>query len=114
MLDTIPNGVINANSNVFLTKFSLKAVEPLPAPAEELLLLAPNPTSSTVYIQSLDSDFSAYQLEIYNSIGQLLSRQTKRAGIDLYPVDVSLVPDGVYVFVFSNGRKTITRRVLKQ
>jgi hypothetical protein len=72
------------------------------------LIVFPNPTQGVVYIQS--SDMTIQSIEIYNVLGQ----QVKELRGHHENVDLSHLPDGLYIFRIHSNEGIFQQRVLKQ
>lgn len=77
------------------------------------LELAPNPAKDQVLISYSFVDQSNLQLQVTNSIGQVVHQQTAPRGQRVNLVlDVQSYPNGVYFLQFNDGEKQVTRRLV--
>jgi hypothetical protein len=72
---------------------------------EEDLLVYPNPANSNVYIGSTD----VKQIEIYNITGELVA-----AEFNTNRMEVSNLPNGLYVFRLTTSKGKMNKMVLIQ
>ncbi|MBI9030673.1 T9SS type A sorting domain-containing protein [bacterium] len=85
--------------------------------ALELITLYPNPFRSNLSI-SIDSD-EIYQIKVYNLKGQLVDKITYRPNQQKtinWDSDANMtkkLPSGIYILKFSDGKRTITKKVMK-
>ena len=68
------------------------------------VIVYPNPTSGVININGLNK----YNLKVYNNIGQILLQANNTNAID-----VSSLPNGVYLVRVSNGVKSSTKSFIK-
>ena len=68
------------------------------------IIVYPNPTSGMININGLNK----YDLKVYNNLGQILLRANNTKAID-----VSSLPNGVYIIRVSNGVKSSTKSFIK-
>ena len=69
------------------------------------IVVYPNPTLTTLTI----NDNKNYDLKIFNTLGQVLLQIN-----DTNTIDVSSLPDGVYLINITDGIKSLTKRFIKQ
>ncbi|MDG2483357.1 MAG: DUF5011 domain-containing protein [Flavobacteriaceae bacterium] len=68
------------------------------------IIVYPNPTSGMININGLNK----YDLKVYNNLGQILLQANNTKAID-----VSSLPNGVYIIRVSNGVKSSTKNFIK-
>lgn len=83
----------------------------------ELFSLQPNPTADIIKVIYETPDFSAYQVRIFNAIGQLVHEETitpPKYGRKTYEFDASVLPRGVYVLSIGQGKTQQARKFVKK
>ena len=117
--DTIPNCLDDLNDHnkiVFLMRFKQieDHFEEYPERFTESITLAPNPTQKFVHIVSPEEDFSSYVLKIYNIHGQEVYNWEKTGEYPFSRIDLSSLPQGMYILRFTNGQRHIVKKVIKR
>ncbi len=89
-----------------------------PAQADQQLttddiLLAPNPATDLVIVQSEDTDFMQANITLYNIRGQNLGRSLQQLEPHLFRLRLSGLPAGVYQLVIQTEDETITKPIFK-
>ncbi|HRH65750.1 MAG TPA: T9SS type A sorting domain-containing protein [Bacteroidia bacterium] len=69
--------------------------------AESFISIYPNPVKDKLYIQSTESDLG-HQLAIRDLSGRTL--QTRKIDTNIFSMDVSTFPNGIYLITLSNGK----------
>ncbi len=78
-----------------------------------MIQIFPNPTSGEVNIFISSATVTNTAIEIFNSIGQSISKENYAFKKELKTkYDLSLLAAGVYVFKISNGESVNTYRVV--
>jgi endonuclease I len=73
----------------------------------------PNPTTSSINIQSVDFQANDITVEIHDIAGRTLLSQTSDHTYNLQ-IDVSSFPDGLYLMKISSAKKIYTYKIVKQ
>lgn len=109
-IDTFANGVSNYNTNTsvwkYINQFTTPVVPVIPSLSDIKVL---NNPAGDKLILSLPGTGVGGQVNIYNSMGQLIQQQQINAGLTIITIDVANLSRGVY-FVsvpVANGRQTI-------
>jgi hypothetical protein len=76
---------------------------------ENPISISPNPANETV---NLRCSFSNYEIQIYNSLGQLVMREKRHA--ETATIDVSALPPGVYLLRTLSGNTAAEIKFVKQ
>lgn len=74
----------------------------------------PNPTDQEVKIEFETKDFEKYEIQVFNSLGQLVYKEVfrpKPVKVETKKIDVSRFANGVYYFSFISNEKTITKQI---
>jgi len=98
-LDTLlagPQGAIMVRPVVGSVTPGPTSVEDI-TPLSEKMRIFPNPTSGTLFFQLQDGRASDYQVEVYNSVGQLMQRTVLAEQISL-----EKLPSGIYFLKIVN------------
>ena len=69
--------------------------------------LFPNPAKDWIYVQN-DGDMPIDRIEIYNALGKIVLQFRP----DVPTIDISMLPDGLYVMTFHAGEQVFTSRLL--
>ncbi|MEN0002544.1 MAG: T9SS type A sorting domain-containing protein [Bacteroidota bacterium] len=81
----------------------------------EELILSPNPTGGNAVLQVKFTEASDLQLQVLNTVGQLLYQQENRGVVEAtYPIDLEQAPNGLYLVRMVVGNQIITRKLIKQ
>lgn len=80
----------------------------------ELANNIPNPATSSTNIRFTNPREEKIELNIYNSMGQLVYNQKVDAerGLNTVPVSVAEFAEGVYIYTVSNGKTMLNRRMV--
>ncbi|MES2882936.1 MAG: T9SS type A sorting domain-containing protein, partial [Bacteroidota bacterium] len=73
--------------------------------------VSPNPAKNTVYVSTTNA-VAGLQLEIVNSSGSIVHRQTIQSGLS--SINISALPKGNYVFRFTSGNEIFTEKIIKE
>jgi hypothetical protein len=76
------------------------------------LKLFPNPTTSKVFFDNSSSNFK--EVDIYNYLGQEVSKAAFISISNNQEVDMSILSAGVYILKFSNTETSQSVKVVKQ
>ncbi len=74
--------------------------------------LFPNPTTSIVYFDNIDTDFK--EVNIYNNLGQEVGKSNFSTTSNNQEIDMRSLSAGVYILKFSNNEKRQMVKVIKQ
>ncbi len=75
-------------------------------------LLTPNPTNSKIFFDNSVYNFD--NVSVFNYLGQEVSKIEFTSFIKSQEVDLSILPNGVYVFKFENNKNYKSVKVVKQ
>ena len=100
------------NTNVMaMNGWALSVEEPA---KQDWISLYPNPVSDILYMSTGGIPSGSLRVMITGVYGnQVLNRELKRAA-DVYQVDLSGLPVGLYVVQVSDGVRRIVRKIIKQ
>ncbi len=77
-----------------------------------VLNISPNPTSNFVILDFGNKNASNAILKIFNSLGQMVS--SKSITSTSQPIDMTFLPNGIYLFVIQNGCEIIVEKIIKR
>jgi len=75
--------------------------------------LFPNPTNGLLNISLGDFSKETFQINIYNTLGQLIKQQETQSN-DASQIDLSTLENGSYIIILSNENRTIKKMVIKK
>jgi hypothetical protein len=80
----------------------------------EDLILSPNPTTGDATLNITFREAADMQLQVLNTMGQLMSQQMEY-GVKTatYPINLSQLPDGLYLVRILVADKVVTRKLIK-
>ena len=73
----------------------------------------PNPASGQTQVVFESKYSQSYTLNINNAVGEILMQKNVQAsaGMNYVPVDIQLLPSGVYFYTLSDGKNKVTKRM---
>ena len=76
----------------------------------------PNPVSDFLNVNITLEGSDRFDLRLFNNVGQLLQSESLNfnAGENRHQLDLSKLPLGIYMVQLSNGKESLTERILKQ
>ena len=79
------------------------------------LQASPNPVSNDLYLKWSPSDAGINYLSVFDFTGKLMVKETLPAGVHYWKLDMSQLPDGLYVISYVNpqGKNESSIKVLK-
>ncbi|MGJ8661217.1 MAG: T9SS type A sorting domain-containing protein, partial [Bacteroidota bacterium] len=103
---------LTANSSVIASCFGLVGIE---ESSEKLKInLFPNPTTGKFQIEVSNSDLSAIDFIIYNSVGQQIQVGYNELNSNTVEFDLSSKDAGIYILKVREGDKSMTLRLVKE
>lgn len=103
--------ITNFENNIYLDNINLVAKAVNPYLKEQGYTVAPNPTSSQVFVTFLEPPADLDAIAVYNAAGQLIARQAASAidNSNRFTFDLVNEPNGVYFvkLIYRNRAKTI-------
>jgi PKD repeat protein len=77
------------------------------------VVISPNPTQDRVYIDFSNVLSTVVQLDILNSIGQLVYKQTVSVGVQSIDIDLSQFPKGMYYLQIKDNQNTLSKPIIR-
>ena len=114
IFDSIPQPWPNPSYSV---RFYGKRIGPLPIgikgnkEKEELIKVWPNPTSGVLSINTQDIK-GQVKISIVNAVGEEIKKQHKELENNLYELDVSDLPEGIYLLRIETEKGIMTKKVV--
>jgi ELWxxDGT repeat protein len=108
--DSNPPIVTNTNLNTLVSTLPQREVTGLQEDQQKLQLF-PNPTGSSIHIQS-QSPFR--EVRVYNSLGQLQVLRQYKTASTLQNLDLSHIPAGLYIISIQASGEQMLHRVVKE
>src|SRR3989344_338405 len=112
--DSVPQPWPNPSYSV---RFYGKRIGPLPIgikgnkEKEELIKVWPNPTSGFLSINTQDIK-GQVKISIVNAVGEEIKKQHKELKNNLYELDVSDLPEGIYLLRIETEKGIMTKKVV--
>jgi hypothetical protein len=78
----------------------------------EYIKLVPNPAQTTVYLELNDIETDQLELWIRNPLGQLVHEEKIETANSVVKLDVSNLPEGLYLVEISNGKTSATKKLI--
>lgn len=76
------------------------------------IIVYPNPATEVIKIKSkIDQELNIEELNLYNSVGQLVFQKTVRDNNSIIEIDVSLFPNGLYFLNISSNKGITTKKI---
>jgi hypothetical protein len=100
---------------IFATQLDLKDYVPKnPINNRTFVSVYPNPTSGTIFVESMKGMHKPLRVEMYDQIGRRIMDQITSK--DNFSVDISRFMNGMYIFKLYNGNDVLitTEKILKQ
>lgn len=100
----------STDNNLFLATLDYAKLASIDSKHSEDLSIYPNPAESNLFIKLDNEVFNTIEIELYNSIGQLVLSETliPRSGIyNIYNIDLSKIPSGSYSLRTSYSNKLV-------
>jgi hypothetical protein len=114
-----PDTLIDKYNSVFLAKSSdptYTGQKELKTVATQNVIVYPNPTTNNITVQmNLDKEQNV-EFILYNIMGEMVydSKVSEQEGTILQEIDLSLLPDGIYLVKVNEGDKYFTNKIVKQ
>ena len=105
----------NFENNIYLDDINLYNIVINPILKEKGLLITPNPFNSSFFVQHYPDAKTLKAIDVYNSLGQLISRRNFAAGTasDNIEINLSNKQTGIYYVKIFYTDKTVTQKILK-
>lgn len=82
--------------------------------AGKKVVLSPNPTSAYLYLSLSQPLEQPVQLRLFSVNGALVKQQTLPASKVFFPIDLSHLPNGIYLLQLEEGNFSFVQKVIKQ
>ena len=105
----------NFENNIYLDDINLYNIVINPILKEKGLLITPNPFNSSFFVQHYPDAKTLKAIDVYNSLGQLISQRNFAAGTasDNIEINLSNKQTGIYYVKIFYTDKTVTQKILK-
>ena len=115
--DDTPNSILEGYAEkMFVMRFKQieEHFDSFPEKFTEGITLAPNPTNGLLYLISPEEELRNFDLKVYNVHGQVVNHWKKTGKNTFSRIDLSLLPQGMYILKFTNGERQIIKKVVKK
>lgn len=78
--------------------------------------LYPNPASDQINVRFASDEGTSVGIELFDGTGRMVNQRSVAAseGVNIVPIDVNALPEGIYMVRVSNGAETLVERFVRR
>jgi hypothetical protein len=113
-VDSVANSISGQTLKTFILKAPFNEIKPVEVTKDDQypIYFYPNPAKERLNIKINDQANFNFNVQVVDAIGRLVDAPLLNLQSEIYYVDVTPYPNGLYFFIFDNGKQRITKKIV--